>query len=63
MDLHADADRLERIDRLADRMLLRRGEDRPATEVWDEARDIIDRRDHEALIRRLDAEREERENG
>lgn len=40
-----ETERLEAIDRLAARMLLQpRNEGRPATEVWDEAADRVDRR-------------------
>lgn len=42
-----DIERLERIDRLASRMLNREGEERPATEVWDEAAEIVDEREDE----------------
>jgi hypothetical protein len=36
-----EVQRGERIDALADRWL-RRGDTRPATEVWDAARDVVD---------------------
>jgi hypothetical protein len=58
MDYHADATRLERIDRLADRWL----RDNPAlvdvaaTVIWDMAAERIDEQDRRAMERRLDAE-------
>lgn len=39
-----EMERLERIDALANWRLAREGEERPATEVWDEAAEEIDRR-------------------
>jgi hypothetical protein len=55
LDEH-DVERGERIDRLADRMLKTAPLDKPATEVWDEARDIIDARDSERIRRMVEAD-------
>lgn len=48
-----ETERIERIDRRADRKLNQPGEDRPATEVWDEAADEIDGETAEAREARL----------
>jgi hypothetical protein len=53
-----EMERMDRIDALADRMLNREGEERPATEVWDAAAEIVDRRIREALERELSFGRE-----
>ena len=45
-----EGERLDRIDALANRRLLREGERRAATEVWDEAAEQIDRRESERIM-------------
>jgi hypothetical protein len=54
-----ELERYDRIDALADRMLKTAPLEKSALEAWDEARDIIDAREHRRMLAQIEREQQE----